>query len=147
MKKQALRFVTVLGLFSMLAVASVQAQTAVKINVHVPFDFIIGEARYSAGQYSVAEVSQHTLLIRSADGRERALVQAPRMASGDGRAKERLVFRRYGDQYFLSQAWLGASASGHDLRESNAERMLIQMIELADGGTRPQTVEVAANGR
>ncbi|HVF49877.1 MAG TPA: hypothetical protein VNA19_07315 [Pyrinomonadaceae bacterium] len=147
MNRQAFRFVTVLGLFLMLAVASVQAQTAVKINVHVPFDFIIGEARFSAGQYSVSEVSQHTLLIRSADGRERTLIQAPRMAAGEGRAKSRLVFRRYGDQYFLSQAWLGATGSGHDLRESNAERMFIRMIELSDGGTRPQTVEVAANGR
>lgn len=147
MKKQISRSVAMLGLLLTLAVATVQAQTGMRVVVHVPFDFIVGESRLAAGNYTVSEVNQHALYVRSADGETALLIQAPRTAIGDGQAKERLVFRRYGDQYFLAQAYLHESGNGSEVRRSDAERSLIRKIEVAGLKALPQTVEVAANGR
>jgi hypothetical protein len=47
----------------------------------------------------------------------------------------KLVFNRYGNQYFLSQVWAAGSDSGHQLRPSKAER------EIAKNASKPK-VEV-----
>jgi hypothetical protein len=36
----------------------------------------------------------------------------------------RLVFRRYGDQYFLAQIWMAGETSGHELPISRREAEL-----------------------
>jgi hypothetical protein len=37
-----------------------------------------------------------------------------------------LVFNRYGDQYFLSQAWWPGDTMGHELVKSDREKALIK---------------------
>src|SRR5882672_11341621 len=141
MKNQILRSTAILGLFFMLAIASVNAQTPSRVEVKIPFDFSAGKATLKAGTYSIKRTSANTLAIRSDDGKTTALVNAPlTIGSRDFKAGERLVFNQYGDQYFLSQVWLGVD-TGRQLFTSNAETKAAREFRLANNNAKPRRVE------
>src|SRR6267143_905223 len=99
MKIQVLRNMAILGLFFMLAIASVQAQTPSRVEVNIPFDFSAGKATLKAGAYSIKRMAGNVLAIRSADGKTTALLSAPLIVGArDSKAGERLVFNKYGEQ-------------------------------------------------
>ncbi len=56
-------------------------------------------------------------------------------------APERLVFKRYGNEYFLSQVWTNRAADGRRLFASKTENRLAKQM---DENQRPQSVEVVA---
>jgi hypothetical protein len=148
MKKRLSIAITTFGLLMTMAVAQLHGQSRLRIAVHIPFDFVAGETRCSAGKYTIAQLTEKTILIRSTDGRTSVIMHAPQSASsGGGRLAERVVFRHYDDQYFLSQVWLTRTETGHALDTSNAEREWIKIRELSENNVRPQTVEVIALGR
>src|SRR5262245_6730884 len=76
------------------------------LEVTIPFDFTIGTKSFAAGKYSVRpQVSPSILAIQGVDGGSAGMalthaVQAIRPSGGT-----RLVFNRYGNNYFLSQVW------------------------------------------
>ena len=147
MNRQFIRYTTILGLFLILAVVSVEAQTPSKVEVNVPFDFSAGSANLKAGAYSVRRAGANGLLIRSADGKTAALVNAPlTIGSRDSKSGERLVFNRYGEQYFLSQVWLTVD-TGRQLFTSNSEAKTAREYRLGKGVVKPQRVEIAARAR
>ena len=147
MKKRILRSSAILGLFFMLAIVSVNAQTASRIEVNVPFDFSAGKATVKAGTYTVKQLSANTLAIRDLNGKTTAIVSAPlAIGSRDSKAGARLVFNQYGDMYFLSQAWLGVD-TGRQLFMSGAEKKAAREYLIADKNAKPQRVEVAARMR
>ena len=129
----------------MLAITSVQAQTASKVEVKVPFDFAIGKVLFKAGTYSFRKVTDNTLTVRDVNGKRTTLVDAPlSIGSRDSKAGERLVFTQYGTQYFLSQVWLSVD-SGRQLFPSGAETKAAREYKLANNNAKPQRVEVAAH--
>ena len=146
MRKQIFTSVAMLGLLLTLAAASVQAQSRSKIEATVPFDFTVGNTDLQAGNYSVKFISHNALLLRSSDGKQSAIVVAPRAVSGDKDKPERMVFHRYGDRYFLAQIWMLRSDSGRELYPSNAELRLAKEVQIAKNG-KPQRVEISATAR
>ena len=144
MKNQILKITSIFGLFLMLAITSVQAQTASRVEVTIPFDFAAGKALFKAGTYSIKKVSDNTVAIRSIDGKTTKLIDAPlTIGSRDSKAGERVVFNQYGDQYFLSQVWLSVD-SGRQLFTSGAETKAAREYKLAHDNAPAQRVEVAA---
>jgi hypothetical protein len=143
MKHQILKTIAILGLFFMLAMTSVSAQTTGKVEVKIPFDFTAGKATFKAGTYSIKRVSNNSVAIRSLDGKTTKLIDAPlAIGARDSKAGERLVFNQYGDQYFLSQVWVEAD-SGRQLFTSGAEKKVAQEYKLAHNNEKPQRVEIA----
>ena len=144
MKHQILQTIAILGLFFMLAMTSVSAQTTGKVEVKIPFDFTAGKATFKAGTYSIKRVSNNSVAIRSLDGKTTKLIDAPlAIGARDSKAGERLVFNQYGEQYFLSQVWVEAD-SGRQLFTSGAEKKAAQEYKLAHNNEKPQRVEIAA---
>ena len=144
MKNQIQKTIAILGLFFMLAMTSVSAQTTGKVEVKIPFDFTAGKATFKAGTYSIKRVSNNSVAIRSLDGKTTNLIDAPlAIGARDSKAGERLVFNQYGDQYFLSQVWVEAD-SGRQLFTSGAEKKAAQEYKLAHNNAKPQRVEIAA---
>lgn len=144
MKHQILKTIAILGLFFMLAMTSVSAQTTGKVEVKIPFDFTAGKATFKAGTYSIKRVSNNSVAIRSLDGKTTKLIDAPlAIGARDSKAGERLVFNQYGDQYFLSQVWVEAD-SGRQLFTSGAEKKAAQEYKLAHNNEKPLRVEIAA---
>ena len=143
MKHQILKTIAILGLFFMLAMTSVSAQTTGKVEVKIPFDFTAGKATFKAGTYSIKRVSNNSVAIRSLDGKTTKLIDAPlAIGARDSKAGERLVFNQYGDQYFLSQVWVEAD-NGRQLFTSGAEKKVAQEYKLAHNNEKPQRVEIA----
>ncbi|MGI9066209.1 MAG: hypothetical protein ACR2HX_07385 [Pyrinomonadaceae bacterium] len=141
MKKPLFLSVAMLGLLMTLAVVSVHAQSRSKIEVTIPFDFTAGKVKLEAGTYSVKFISHNALLLRSADGKQSAIIVAPRTVGWD-KKPERVVFHRYGDRYFLSQVWMLRTDSGRELDPSSAELSLAK--EIAKSNAQPPKVEIAA---
>jgi hypothetical protein len=97
------------GLFFMLAVVGIQAQSPAKGEVNIPFDFVAGKAKLKAGTYTIRRVSERTISLNNKDRKTVVIVNAALTvdATNSGSA-ERVVFNRYGDSYFLSEIWLSA---------------------------------------
>lgn len=147
MRKQLFATLATLSILCALTIVSVQAQSRNRITAHVPFEFQVGEKTLPAGDYSVKRLSQNTLLVESADGEQSAIAQAPRNVESNVNAKpstEKLVFRQYGDQYFLAQVWMIRGNTGRAINMTDAERKAADNLKLAQNGAKPQIVEISA---
>src|SRR2546423_11573311 len=110
MKYRTLKTFALVGFLSMLAAASVHAQSRNTIEANIPFDFAVGDAKLKAGQYIVERVDMERLVITSTNGKVRVFALAPgNVERTRNDAPARLVFHHYADMYFLSEAWLNGS--------------------------------------
>lgn len=133
-----------LGLFLTLAVVSIQAQSRTKIEAAIPFDFTVGNTNLKAGKYSLRFMSHSALLLRSDNGKNSIIITALRAVGGQVNKPERLVFHRYGEQYFLAQIWMLRGDSGRQLDPSSAERRL---TKTPLGRAKPELREITAVAR
>jgi hypothetical protein len=121
MKPNTLFAVLLIGLT--LTVGSAFAQTMTR--VAIPFDFNIGNSMLPAGEYTFSRLfagNSDVLAIRSMDGRQQVVVQTSAAESAKTPSESKLVFRRYGSEFFLSQIWLGGQEVVHVLAVSDHER-------------------------
>ena len=119
MKKQLFALI---GLGLLLATASAYAQT-VELKANIPFNFIVQGETLPAGEYMIEKLSSgnSVLAIRSSDQQTQKTVLAIRCESLNASPRSRLLFHRYGDQYFLSQIWVAGNNSGQQLPKSRRE--------------------------
>jgi hypothetical protein len=121
MKRQVLTLIGVLSL--VLAAGSALAQT-ISMRADIPFKFVINKQALPAGQYSIRTLpgsSGRTLMIRSDDSKAATMVNSNSVLSLKRPDQTKLVFRRYGDRYFLSQVWVAGEGWGHQLPKSGRE--------------------------
>jgi hypothetical protein len=128
---------TFLNIFCPLAMAlaiaaSAHAQSA-PLSANIPFNFKVGDTSFSSGKYTIQMLSSEALVIRSADSRNASAIAIANAASAPyPQRSSRLVFKSYGDQFFLSTVeWSGGPY--RELLPSKAE------IELAS--FCPETLE------
>jgi len=151
MKRQAFRTITMLSLVLVLAVVFVKAQgqSESRIAFNIPFHFAVDETDLPAGNYTLQRIalssSYDRLVIQSADGRgdSHTVMTRPNRTS-EVQKESKLVFNRYGDQYFLSRVWMAGSDTGRDLFQSRNERNLAKESKLAKSKTKRQPVTVIA---
>ena len=102
--------ITVVGL-ALALTSTVKAQPAPTplLKVDVPFAFMAGGMHLAAGTYDLLHVgTPNMILIRGADLNARVLVPIVVVSEVEpDKAVTKLVFNRYGDQYFLAQVWTG----------------------------------------
>ena len=131
-----------LGILSVLALAMVFATPAVyaqnRVVANVVFDFHLGQKAMSSGQYEVHSMSQEVAVLRDMDSNISAFLIKSMHVQGTDNEHARLVFNKYGDQYFLSQIWDG-SETGIELPKSQREKE----ISMARDAHVPETVIVA----
>jgi hypothetical protein len=130
---------------SILAAGPASAKSVDGLRAQIPFDFHVGDRVIPAGDYVVSAMTddEKTLRIRAAGGGESAAtLTSPKLAKSGSESAPRLVFHRYGDQYFLSAVW-GDGETGRALPESKQERSLRRELRVARDA-RVQTVTIAA---
>src|SRR6266404_7699939 len=113
MKKQALKTFTMWSLLLMLTAVSVVAQSE-RSKITIPFSFIVGEKTLPAGEYTLEpnrRDSDRFWLFQSRDGRTSCLSTTMPVRANQTQEETKLVFHRYGDQYFLSQIWTPGGAT------------------------------------
>ena len=141
MKKQALRTFTMLNLVLMLTAVSVCAQSERSGVLNIPFNFIVGGRTLPAGEYTVEpnkKDSHNVWLVQSREGNACALFATMPVRSNQTQEETKLVFRKYGDQYFFSQIWTPGGNTGRELLMPLLER------ELAKNATERKTIVLAS---
>jgi hypothetical protein len=129
-----------LALTVLLLATAAQAQTT-NVKASIPFDFIVGDHAYSAGEYTVKSLSQGSVAIRidNADESEKGITLSNACQKGQPANETTLVFQRMGDSYFLYQVWTDGTKYGREFRMSKAQ------VQLAKNNSKPELVIVAAN--
>jgi hypothetical protein len=125
MDKNVFRLFTMAGLLVTLLTVSAQAQTAHLLTADIPFDFVISNKVLPAGNYNLEPIGGlGTLKIHSAKGNI-ALIVMTQLISLRARQDElKLVFNRFGDQYFISQVVELREGMFHQLSKSRMEVLL-----------------------
>jgi len=128
MKKEILKGVTMLALLVALALAtavvSANAQSTQVVS-NIPFEFVVGDQTLPAGAYSVrpANAQANALMIQSKDGKNAAVRLSNPTEQRNNKRYARLIFHRYGQNYFLAEVWNGES-TGRQLLKSKHERAI-----------------------
>ena len=123
MKNQIYKLTAILAVFFGLAVANVQAQAPSKVEVNIPFEFSAGKETLKAGVYTIKRMSGNLVTLRNVDDDSAVILNAPvNLSSTNADAGERLVFNKYGDEYFLAQIWLSADSGRQVLKEKKQQQ-------------------------
>jgi hypothetical protein len=127
-----------------LAGAPASAKSGITLRAQVPFDYHVGSQTIQAGDCAViAQTSDGaTLRISSKNGGAASVLTNAKQAKPGAKSSPRLVFHKYGDEYFLAAVW-DNDETGRTLPESSRERSLRRMGEVA-GNARMEVIEVAA---
>ncbi|HXY13173.1 MAG TPA: hypothetical protein VEI26_01590 [Terriglobales bacterium] len=143
MKKQLF---ALLGLGLLLSAASAYAQTmayahTINLKVNVPFNFVVTAETLPSGEYTIRSEPnvEHALSINAAGQKSRVFLATPSLSLKGMKASQqtKLVFTRYGDQYFLSEIWMAGNSVGQQLPKGGRE------LEMAQNNTFQQVVVLA----
>jgi hypothetical protein len=136
-----------LGLFAaVLAVAPLSPalhgqNVGMIVNVNVPFAFQTASGHhFNPGIYSIKTENIHTLLIRGDS--DVALTPATAEDNAEPAKTGKATFRRYGNEYFLTEITVAGSSRSLWFAKSKEEKR----VQVAIGDIAPANVEVALLG-
>lgn len=139
MKRQTLKTLALLNLLLIVTAISVAAQSSRSKNTTIPFSFTVGEKTLPAGEYTIEPYRRDyslVWLVKSRDGHSSVLFNTNSVQTVRTQKKDRLVFRNYGGQYFLSQIWTAGGNSGRELVVQRPKD------ELAKNNAEPNTIVI-----
>jgi hypothetical protein len=143
MSKQIVKSLTMLT----LVVGWALAATVVSANgqsrstlarADIPFDFIVANKTLPSGKYTVTAATSNGVTVRSHDGKSSAIRLSNLVPDNSEKRTAKMVFHRYGQQYFLAEVWSGDDY-GHKLMQCKKERIL--RWELAANGSKSDSVK------
>jgi hypothetical protein len=137
--KSSLILITVCLWFTVAAVFAQTTPSQQLMKVNIPFGFAVEDHSLPAGEYLVLTVTpERSIRILSADGKHSAIVNTLPNYAKEPSSNSRLVFHRYGDEYFLSQVWTAGQNVARNPLSSN------KAMEIASSGGKPETLTVIA---
>ena len=107
--------------------AMLYAQMVIKtplFRVDVPFAFTAAGVHLQSGSYIVSHVDPSLILIETQDGKARALVHVA-IDNTNSSTPTKLVFNKYGDQYFVAQVWTEQDQQVHHCTRCRADMQLV----------------------
>jgi hypothetical protein len=124
---------------ALLMSAAAQAQTT-HMKVTVPFEFTAGNVHLPAGEYEVTALGPwggRTLSVHNVNSNAGTVVVSNSCRSQKPAADSKLVFHRFGQQYFLAEVWNQSSFAGSEI-EINPRQ-----TELAKNQSKDEVVLIA----
>jgi hypothetical protein len=138
-----------LSLLVTLTVTPVTAQSSfLFVRMRIPFEFTIGHKTLPPGDYIVKRSDSaisEMLLVSSVDGGSGTYVITKNVQAKARQSESKLIFHRYGGQYFLSQVWTAGDSAGRELPKSGRESAVDR--ELAKNTVERLTVTLIAHRR
>lgn len=110
------------------------------MQVNVPFAFHSGSQRLPAGVYRVDIQSSHVILLRGQSGGGGFVMANPATAT-KLTSQGKVIFNRYGDQYYLSEIWPQGTESGQRCVKTREEKE----AAIAANRMKTSTRELALN--
>jgi hypothetical protein len=144
MKSKLLSVCAALLLLAVVGAVPAIGQSSIKLEANIPFDFVIGGKTLPAGEYTIDTAAANlpaVLIFKNVQAHASALAMTNPVETKTGKGANKLVFHRYGTQYFLSSVWVANDRVGRALSTSKLER------EMSAGLERPTEVLIAANTR
>ena len=137
--KSTRTLITIVLLFTAVSLFAQTTPSQRLMTVNVPFSFAAGDQFLPAGEYLVLTVTpERSIRIASTDGKHTAVVNTlPNYANAPSQ-NSRLVFHRYGNEYFLTQVWTAGQNVARNPLSSKAA------MQIASSGDKPQTFTVIA---
>jgi len=133
---------TLITICLLFTTATLIAQTTPSqrlMTVNVPFAFGVDGHSLPAGEYLVLTVTpERSIRIASVDGKHSTIVNTLPNYAKEPSTNSRLVFHKYGDEYFLYEVWtVGQNVARNPLSTKKA-------MEIASSGGKPETRIVIA---
>lgn len=159
MKTQFIRGFAKLGLLVVMTMivagTSAHAQTLqYRLNANIPFDFTVADQKLPAGEYSIQRSESNSgdlvVQISSKDGETIVTRITIPVQTIEPKRVGRLVFHRYGDDYFLNEIWPAGGYTGRALPKSRSEREVQRKLNDAVGmaatkAPKAELVTIVAN--
>jgi hypothetical protein len=121
MKRQLLILIAIIA-FATVSTTSSFAQTGRTVKADIKFDFQIGKRIYPAGKYRIELIGDKILRIRSVGGVNKQQLIAAGQSNAGTRQTPKLVFQKYGANYFLTKIFLDTEQWGYSIRPSRRQR-------------------------
>lgn len=137
MKFRASLFAAVLAVLPLSLASHAQTNNKTVGQFNVPFGFESGSRHFAAGHYTINMEKANLISIQGPSGFMFAM-----MLPGESRQPAKtakLVFRRYGDRYLLSQVW----KMGETVYLYRVPTKADKQLQRASNATAPKGVEVA----
>ena len=134
MKNFAVIALLALVAFVTLSATPSHAQTLIKGDV--PFSFYAGSRMLPAGQYSITDTGNQLAMLLSSGPKGIEFLMPKTTDLRSDLQVPKLVFLRYGDEYFLAEIWSDVDGSVRILPAHPRERLL------AKSGASPQVAVV-----
>jgi hypothetical protein len=109
---------------SMTCPNQARAQIVGDMEANIPFQFYAGNAKFPAGKYVIHMFDNSDLKIMEisrADGTSSSLFQVHAAEANSAPGKSELIFKKYGDHYFLEKLFDQGNSSGSQVVESGYE--------------------------
>jgi len=117
-------------LFVLAAILLVPAARAQQngVKADVPFDFVVGNRAYPAGEYTLRAALNNSGIIRIENMNEVsvAFTQSNPCSKAAPLTESKLVFHRMGGHYFLYQEWTAGYTTGREFPKGRIEIELAQ---------------------
>jgi len=116
--------ITFFALATLVAAGSAVAQGHA-VQATVPFDFTVASAHVPAGTYTISSANQrdsNLIMLRNETGKVTILAAA--YADGKQPQSGKLVFDKWGDQYFLREVLCANADMNMELPASKAEKRI-----------------------
>ncbi len=113
------------GLTLLFAVAApLQAGSILnhEMTVTVPFEFAAADKVLPAGDYTVQLNPERGTVVLRGEGPKALMLLTIRKESRSAPQRGKLVFRRYGTSFFLSEVWSQDNSTGQTLAPSDREK-------------------------
>ena len=114
--------ISAIGLLTIASLATCTGAIAQQLKANIPFGFTVGNTWMPAGEYTISSPLRQVVQVRSADLAKIATIVSPQSSNEPG-SGSKLVFDKYGDQYFLRRVLSPNFASLNlDVSQGKAEK-------------------------
>jgi hypothetical protein len=123
--KHILYFAVAIIAICLMTPAAHAQRSDLDLRFHAPFPFSVGNNTFAAGDYMITRQGHLKLIFCNQENHTAASVSVlPASSHKYGNGHARVVFHRYGDQYFLAIVSEGSMDSSFGMYTSNQEKQL-----------------------
>jgi hypothetical protein len=134
--KRNYALIALVACIALVTLAATPGHAQVLLKADVPFSFSAGYGTLPAGEYSIARAGFGQVIQLSAGRRGVELMMPHSVEARSDIQTAKLVFHRYGDEYFLAEIWTNADDCVRKLVVNRRER------QMAKAGISPEVAVV-----
>lgn len=125
-------FICALMLGGLVSLTAMQAGAQDRIvTADIPFEFTVCKEQLPAGKYRIEPFSRSNpsiMIFRSLDNHSVEIACTRDVQGTKLSGKGKLIFNRYGNQYFLSEIWFAGEPTGSEVLKSEREEALLREL-------------------